>query len=300
MTATDWISIARRIPKKLDDYNVSMLSAAVAFYCMLAVFPALTAVVTLYALIADPADVTRHLNAVGGILPSDVVSIFDDQLRTIIASSQQKLGLSFVVGLFFSLWSAHRGVLALIYAITIVYREIDQRSRIYLSIYSLMLTMGAMILLLSALFIVLALNPLLHFLPIPVWQSEVVSLLFWALLVLLLSGALTVLYRLSPPRRFAKWRWLSPGALIATFMWLATSVGFSLYVTHWGNYNETYGALGAAIVLLLWFFLASFSIIFGALCNAEMELQTVNDTTIGADRPLGKRGAVVADTVPPE
>lgn len=296
----EWWSICIRVAKKAEQYDISMLAAAVAFYSMLAIFPALAVIVTLYALFSDPVDVADHLAALEKILPAEVSSTINDQLQSIIGSEQNALGLGFVFSLVFTLWSARRGVLALIKAITIVYRESEQRNSLYLTLYSLSLTLGGIILVLCAMFVMLALTPLLRFIPIPDWQSTITALLSWGALIAMLVTALSYLYRLSPPRRYAKWRWLSPGALLATVLWFSSSFLFSLYAGSIGNYNETYGALGAAVVLLLWFFLTSLSIILGALLNAEMEIQTSVDTTVGTDRPMGQRGAVVADTPPAE
>ena len=299
-TASDWWSIFKRLFAMIEEHNVSMLSAAVAFYAMLAIFPALASIVTLYALIADPTDVIRHLNLISGIVPEEVATIFNDQLSAIAAEQTDTLGFKLLIGLAFALWSAHRGIHALINAITIAYQERESRHFLYLNAFSLLMTIGAVCMVVLALFVMLALPAVLFYFPIAGWQSLLTTALSWIAFFITVITALGLLYRFAPPRRSAKWRWLSPGAVVATSLWLVSSFAFSQYVSQFGSYNETYGALGAIIVLLLWFFLSSFSIVLGALVNSQMELQTYADTTIGKNRPMGSRGAYVADTPPPE
>ncbi len=299
-SSNDWWSIIKRLWDKIDEYNVSMLSAAVAFYAMLAIFPALASIVTLYALVADPTDVIRHLNLIKGVVPAEVTTIFNDQLSAITAEQTEALGFRLLIGLAFALWSAHRGVHALINAITIAYQERETRHFLYLNAFSLAMTIGAVCMVVVSLVVMLALPAVLLYFPLFGWQSLLTTALSWVAFFITVITALGLLYRFAPPRRSAKWRWLSPGAVLATTLWLVSSFAFSQYVSQFGNYNETYGALGAIIVLLLWFFLSSFSIVLGALVNSQMELQTYADTTIGKDRPMGSRGAYVADTPPPE
>lgn len=293
-----WWDILRRVFDKVGAQNVSILAAGVSFYAMLALFPALGAIVTTYALIADPADVAANFDGLADILPSDVATIISDQLVALASRAEQTLGFSLLSGILFAIWSARRGIDALVRAITVAYEERETRGIIRMNLLTYVLTFGAIMVLVTTIALLVALPVLLSWLP-P--ASGVVTLVAsvgrWVIFCGLVMLALGVLYRFAPPRRPARWRWVSPGAVVATILWIAGSAGFSYYVSSFGNYNETYGTLGAIIVLLLWFFLTAFAIMLGAVLNAEMEHQTARDTTIGGSQPMGERGAFVADTM---
>ena len=292
-----WWDILRRVFDKVVAQNVSILAAGVAFYAMLALFPALGAIVTTYALIADPGDVAEHFSQLSGILPPDVASIIDRQLVALASREQQRLGIGLLLGLLFAIWSARRGIDALVRAITVAYDERETRGIIRMNLLTYALTFGAVMLLVTMIALLVALPTLLAFLPLSGLATLGARVGGWVIFFGVLILALGVLYRFAPPRRAARWRWLSPGAIVATLLWIAGSIAFSIYVTSFGSYNETYGTLGAIIVLLLWFFLSAFSIVLGAALNAEMEHQTVRDTTVGGAQPMGERGAYVADTL---
>ena len=295
--ARGWWDIVRRVANKVARENVSILSAGVAFYAMLAIFPALGAIVTLYALVANPDDVTTHFRAIASIIPPDVADIIDGQLTSLASREQEKLGIGVLVGVLFSVWSAHRGVDALVRAVTIAYEEEETRGFVRMNVLTYVMTLGAILLVVTTVALLVAVPTVLAWLPVSGLATLAGRAVGWVVFVTAVLLALSVLYRYAPPRRPASWRWVSLGAVTGTFLWLAGSVGFSLYVTSFANYNETYGTLGAIIVLLLWFYLTSYSIVLGAALNAEMEHQTARDTTIGGEQPLGERGAYVADTL---
>ena len=292
-----WWDILRRVFTKVMEQNVSILSAGVAFYAMLALFPALGALVTVYALIADPADVATHFEQLSGILPVEVANIIGDQLTSLTERGEQRLGFGLLFGLLFAIWSARRGIDALVRAVTVAYEERETRGFIHMSVLTYVLTFGAVMLVVTTIALLVALPTLLAFLPLSGLASLAGRAGGWIVFFAVVMFALSTLYRYAPPRRSANWRWLSPGAFAATFLWIAGSAGFSIYVASFGSYNETYGTLGAIIVLLLWFFLSSYAIVLGAALNAEMEHQTARDTTVGGAQPMGERGAYVADTL---
>ena len=292
-----WWDIVRRAFAKVVEQNVVILAAGIAFFAMLALFPALGAIVTVYALIADPADVAEHFARLSTILPPDAASIIDRQLQKLTGQRRQGLGIGLVFGLLFAIWSARRGVDALVRAVTVAYEERETRGLIHMTVLTYLLTFGAIMLLVATIALLVALPAALAWLPLSGLVSSAARAGGWLLFFAVVMFALGVLYRLGPPRRSARVRWLSPGTVVATILWVLGSAGFSLYVRSFGNFNETYGTLGAIIVLLLWFFLGAFSIVFGAVLNAEMEHQTARDTTVGGAQPMGERGAFVADTL---
>ena len=291
-----WWDILRRVFVKVGAQNVSILAAGVSFYAMLALFPALGAIVATYALISDPADVAEHFQTLSDILPPDVARIIDGQLQA-LAGNEQELGFRLLFGILFAVWSARRGVDALVRAVTVAYDERETRGLIRMNALTYVLTLGAVMLLVTTIALLVALPATLAWLPLSGLVTFAARAGGWLIFFGVVMVALGMLYRFAPPRRSARWRWLSPGAVVATLLWVAGSAGFSFYVTNFGSYNETYGTLGAIIVLLLWFFLTAFSIVLGAVLNAEMEHQTARDTTVGGSQPMGERGAFVADTV---
>ena len=292
-----WGDIVRRVFKRLDSDNMSILSAGVAFYAMLAVFPALGAVVSLYALIADPSDVQSHFESLSTFMPGDVSGIINDQLSTLASKGQQGVGLGAIFGILIGIWSAHRGVDALVRAVTIAYKETEDRNFFKLNALTYLLTFGAVILVVSAIALMVGIPAVVAFLPFSSWVAALGGVLGWLLFISIAVFAISTLYRYGPPRTPAKWRWVSAGAVAATVLWLIGSMLFSFYVSQFAQYNETYGTLSAIVVLLTWFFVTSFSLVLGAALNAELEHQTLSDSTAGKPKPMGERGAHVADTL---
>ncbi len=292
-----WRDIAWRIKDQLDRDNVSVVAAGVAFYTLLAIVPALAAVVSIYGLVADPADVQAQLEAVAHLLPEEAQSLISEQVKRIAASSGGALGLGAVVGLLLTLWSASKGMKTLITALNIVYDEQEQRGFIKLNLIALGLTLGAVVFLVVTLALIVALPAVLDSLGLGETLRGLVAWLRWPPLLIGVIVALALIYRYGPSRDPARWRWVNWGATVATVLWLAGSVAFSLYVRNFGSYNETYGSLGAVVILLMWFYLTAYVVLLGAEINAEMEHQTARDTTRGPAQPKGQRGAYVADTV---
>jgi membrane protein len=290
-----WWDVVRRVFARLNDAHLSMLSAGVAFYAMLAVFPALAAIVSLYALLADPSDIQAHLLAVSSFFPTDVTNIFLTQLTSLSSRKQESLGIGLLSGVLVAIWSAHRGVNALVTAVTVAYREEETRNFLTLTFLTYLLTLGAVLLVVLTLSLMVGIPATLSLLPLPDWMVATAGLSGWLLFFSMSILSLGVLYRFASPRQPARWRWLSPGAFAGTAIWIAGSTAFSIYVSQFGAYNETYGALSAIMVLLMWFYVTSFAIVVGAALNAELEYQTMRDTTTGNPKPIGSRDAYVAD-----
>lgn len=293
-----WKEIIRRLFKSIGEKNISILAAGVAFYLLLAIFPAIAAIVTTYALLADPQTVAEHLSRAAGFLPGDVMDIFNEQLSTLSSRPAEGLSFQLIIGVLFAIWSAHKGVDALTAAIGVAYKEPETRGFVRLNVLTYLLTAAAVLFNVVILSLLVILPSITALLSLPDWWNILIPILRWVIFVAVVSLAIATLYRYAPARRAAQWKWLSTGAVLATMLWLAGSALFSFYVSKFGTYNETYGALGAIVVLLLWLFISSYAIIIGAALNAEMEFQTVRDTTLGPARPIGERGAVVADTIP--
>ncbi|MGE5476062.1 MAG: YihY/virulence factor BrkB family protein [Bacteroidales bacterium] len=292
-----WFDIVRRIWDNLTRYEVSVISAGIAFNEFFALFPALAAGISLYGLIADPGQVEKQVAVLSGFLPGDVAKLVSEQLHGLTSASGGTLGLSLLVSLAVALWGATRGVKGLISGLNIVYGETEKRGFVVYNLTALGLTFGAIVFGLLALTMVALVPPLLQLLPVGEGLRSLLSALRWPLLAVFVLVGLAVIYRMAPSRDRPRWRWVTWGAVVATLLWLAGSGLFSLYAARFGDFNKTYGSMAAVAVTLLWFQLTAFVVLLGALLDAEMEHQTARDTTEGPERPMGERGARVADTL---
>jgi membrane protein len=292
-----WRDIALRVKEKTARDNLSIIAAGVAFYGLFAIFPAIAALVSIYGLVADPAQVQQQLLAYGGMLPEEALQILNRQLTSVAESAGGALTLGAIGGLLFALWSSARGTKSLFIALDIVYDEEEKRGFLKFNGQALLLTLGAILFVLVSLSLIAVLPAVLAIVGLPSGVQALLSWGRWPLLVVLVVFGLAVLYRYGPDRDQPQWRWVSWGAVTAAVLWVVVSALFSLYVSNFGNYNETYGSMGAVIILMMWFYLTAYMVLLGAEINAEMEHQTKKDTTRGHPRRMGEREAKVADTV---
>jgi membrane protein len=292
-----WFAILRRVKAEVKEDNVTLLAAGVAFYAMLAIFPAIIAVVTVYGMVADPNQVETQVGEFARSLPSGADELLTEQLQNVTQAGRQSLSIGLAVSLLAVLWSASSGVQGLVKSLNLVYDERESRGFLKLRGLSLLLTLGAIVVAVVALALITVFPAVIDDLGLGQAGELAASIARWVVLALLVLVALAVVYRLAPDRASPRWRWVSWGAVVALVVWLLGSVGFSWYVDNFGKYNQTYGALAAVIVLLLWLFLSAFAVLLGAELDAETERQTARDTTTGPERPLGERDAEVADTL---
>jgi membrane protein len=283
-----WKDVFFRLKAEMKDDQLTFLSGGVAFFTLIALVPAMVALVSIFGLVADPADVQQQVRDSLTSAPTEVRQLVESQLEGITRSSGTGLGIGVAVGVVLALWSASAGMVNLIAALNRVYDENETRKFFKLRATALGLTLGAIV-------FVAAGALLITLLP----EDNVISLIRWPLLAIGFIAGLGIVYRVGPDRRDARWQWVTPGAVFATVLWLLVSIAFSLYTSNFGKYNETYGALGAVVVTMLWLQLTALAILLGAELNAEMEHQTRKDTTTGSPQPMGQRGAEMADTVGP-
>jgi membrane protein len=268
------IAVLRRVKAQMARDRLSIIAAGVAFYGLMAVFPGLVALVGLYGLVFDPAQVDRHVAALSAMLPPEAAEILLGQLHDLATTGRTALGVGAIGGLLLALWSASAGVRTMMEALNIAYGEEEKRG--WLGFYgtAILLTLGAVLGVVLAIAMVIALPVLLKFLGLNWLVEAVLSFARWPILAASALLGLAVLYRFGPSRSGARWRWASLGAVLAVTLWLAGSALFSLYVTRFGNYNETYGAAGAVVILLMWFLLSSYAVLIGAEINAQVERRT--------------------------
>jgi membrane protein len=272
------------------------MSGGVTFFVLLALFPGLAGLISLYGLFADSSTIGQHLNSLEGVLPEGGMQILRDQLQQLTSQPAQKLGLATIASLAVSLWSANGGIKAMFEGLNAVYEENEKRSFIKLNAMSLALTLGGLTFVIASLLTITVVPNLLSFLGLP-GVSEIVNFARWPVLLVVASLMIAVIYRYGPSRDQPQWRWISPGTIFATVTWIVASLLFSWYTTHFGSYNKTYGSLGAAVGFMTWIWISTMVILVGAKINAELEHQTEADTTVGSPAPQGKRGAQMADTV---
>jgi membrane protein len=297
-----WRDVLVRVWREMDEDNLSIVAAGVAFYALFAIFPAISALVTLYGLITDPHEVERQLTPLQSMVPADAYNILHDQTLAVVKESNTALSFGLAFGLALAIWSATKGTKALLNALNIAYEQPEQRGFLRLNLTAIGFTLAGVLFTIIALVMIAAVPAAVAILGEGgVWET-VLLVARWVVMAALLIGALAFLYRFGPSRAPAKLVWISPGAVAATVMWLAGSALFSLYVTNFADYHETFGSLGAVAVLLMWFYISAYVVCIGAELNAELEHQTERDSTTGAERPLGQRGAYVADHVaaPPQ
>lgn len=295
-----WGQIALRVWKANGTDNLSVNAAGVAFYNMLAIFPAFTAFVMLYGLIADAADVQVYFVSMRNLIPNDAWILLNDQLTELAAQNNSSLGWGLVFSLTLAIWSSGAGIRALMSTLNVVYGEREKRSVAVFLGTAICLTLGGLFVALLSLLFIVGTPLALQFFLLKESVEIVLDVMVWVVLAAMMMIGLAVLFRFGPSRRDAKLRWLSVGSVAATLVWVLASIGFSFFVRNFGNYQETYGAAGAVIVLLMWFWVTAYIVLIGAELNAQMELQTRHDTTEGPSRPMGERGAYVADNVAPD
>jgi membrane protein len=295
--AKGWKDILWRVYREISDDRVMSVAAGVTFYALLAIFPGIAAFVSLYGLVADPTTINAHLALVSGFLPEGATEIISEQVKNLTSKPAGALGFGFFSGLAVSLWSANAGMKSMFDALNVVYEEDEKRGFIKLNAQALVFTLGALVFLLLALVAVAVIPVVLKLFPFGELVEKLMSILRWPILLVGVLLALAVLYRYGPSRDKAEWRWVTWGSALAALLWIAGSMLFSWYVANFGNYNETYGSLGAAIGFMTWIWLSTIVVLVGAEVNAEMEHQTAQDTTEGADKPIGGRGATVANRV---
>lgn len=297
--ARGWRDVLLRVKDEAREDNLSLLAAGVAFFALLALVPALVALVSLYGLFADPADVQRQVEDATRALPQEARALVVQQLENVVDSSSTGLGLTALAGLALALWSSSSAMKHVIVAINTTYDESEQRGFVKLRSLSLLLALGAIAFFVVAIFVITFLPSVLSEIGLGDAGRTALELLRWPVLVAAMIAGLAVVYRVGANRDDAEWRWVSWGAVFATAGWLVASLLFSFYTSRFGSYNEMYGSLGAVIVLMLWLFVTALLVLLGAELNAEMEHQTAHDTTEGPERPMGTRGARMADEVGP-
>jgi membrane protein len=296
--AKGWLAVGKRVVTEAKRDRLSLLAAGVAFKGMLALFPAIIAAISIWGLVASPEEMTEQLGTFLDALPEDAAALIEQQMTAVAAGDPGTLSIALALSIIIALWSASGGIAGLMEGCNAAYNEVDNRRFPLKRGIALAFTLGAIVFLAVAIGLIAVLPAILGELGLGETGELAVRIGQWPLLAVLVMAALAVVYKYGPDRDRPKLRWVSWGAVIATLLWLIGSAGFTLYVENLGDFDETYGALGGIIVLMLWLLLSAAVVLLGAEINAELERQTARDTTEGAATPIDTRGAVAADTTP--
>lgn len=293
-----WWAVLKAIALQIEQRNLPLIAAGVAFFSLLSLFPTITALVSIWSVFADPAELNDQLGGLEQIAPEDAYRLIEAQLQRLASAPPTALSWTGALALLLGLWSARAAVGALTRGLNTVYGEANRKGLRHLAT---MMVLTVALLVTSAVFIALLviLPVALSFLPLGSNAEAAIRIAKWLVMVAMLIGMLGLIYRRAPNRRAARIPWVSPGAIVATAIWIITSAAFTVYLENFGNYNEVYGSLGAMIALLIWFFITALAVLLGGAMNAELERHTKIDSTVGRPRPLGQRGATAADTYLP-
>src|SRR3712207_3110988 len=295
--AVGWRHVARRVMAHVFSDRLMVQSAAVAFFAVLSIAPVLVTAISVYGAVNTPEQALDQLSGVVQMLPSELRPLVADQLVTITTASTQVHTWRGLTGLVAALYTATTAMTYLIDGLTLAYHEEETRGFLRRTGLALVLVLGTALLLGAVLTAAGAASRRLPDAPGPI--RALAPVLTWGVVALLMGGVLAVLYRFAPDRKEARWRWITGGSAVATVLWLATTIGLFAYVETLGSYESTYGPLAGVAISMFWLWTTVFLIIVGAAVNAETERETVRDSTVGPEQPLGKRGAVVADSAPP-
>jgi membrane protein len=292
--ARGWFDVMKRSIKQIEGDHLPLISAGVAFFFLFGLFPGLAAIISIYGWLADPATIAGHIDQLSTVLPAQAAEIIHNQAEQ-LAGAETAAGWGAIIGVALALWAGSKAMRGMVEALNIAYNQRESRGFFKKQVIYLTLTLGAVLVGLSSILLIAIAPAIVNFLPLPDWGRQTLMWLRWPVLLLFGMTGIAAIYRYGPAREKAKWRWVSWGAGGATVLWLIVSALFSLYVSSFGNFNEIYGSLGAVIVLMMWLYLTAFLILMGAEVDAELELQTQQDTTSGKESPMGERGAFAAD-----
>ncbi len=295
---TDWKAVLLRVWDNLGYHNLYLVAAGIGFFGMMALFPAIGALIGLYGLISDPQAIMGQVQSLREFMPSGAFGLVHDQIAELLSSERRTLSFGSFFALGVAIWSARLGVGALLDGVNIMYSERNERGFIAYYAVSLLITVVMVLVVLCAVLAIVVVPAAVQMMRFGSQAEWVASVVRWPVVLATVMFGLGILYRYGPQRTNAKISWITWGSVLATALWLLGSLAFSWYVSKFADYNATYGSLGAIVGLMMWFYVSAYAILLGAELNAEMEHQTARDTTADPRRPMGKRGAYVADHIP--
>lgn len=295
--ARGWLQIGKRVLQQVSGDNVQIVSAGVAFYFFLSLFPAVAACLSIYGLVYTPGETATQMEQLRTLMPGEAVDLISEFATQLSLGESRSLSWGVALSIVFGVWSTNKGTTALFTGLNIAYEQAESRPFLRRTLLTLGVTLGSIVVMALLLVVVAILPAIRAAIELPPFSDALINFARWPVIAVVALFVLGVLYKIAPNRRSPSWRWVTPGSLVATLLWLLGSLGFGWYIESFGNMSKTYGGVAAIVVLMLWFFITAFAILLGAEINAESEHQTTRDSTIGPERPLGQRGAWHADHV---
>ena len=292
-----WKAVLRRSLREAISDRISLVAAGCAFWATLALFPAITMLIFIYGLAFDPATVEPQLQVLSRFAPPAMFSLISDRVHQLVAQRQGTLGLGLLLSTGFALWSSANGTKSLLSALNLAYEEQEARGFFRYQLTALAMTLCAFVAAALAVSTLVFLPAVIAFLGLSGYTQTLLRVGGITVMVIFVLLGLSLLYRFGPSRRQARWRWITPGSMLATLLWLIVSTVFTVYVSNLANYDATYGPLSTVAAVMMWFWMTAYAVLLGAELNSELELQTARDSTVAPPMPLGRRGAYVADHV---
>ena len=289
-----------RIWRGMTSSRISLSGAGCAFWATLALFPAISMLISIVGLVFDPATVEPQLEVLRDLLPPAAYSLIAERVHTLVSHGRGELGVSLLVGTLLALWSASTGTKSMLSALNLAYGETEKRGFLRFQAIGLLMTLGAVVGVVLAIALLVLLPVVIGFVGLSAYARVLVQVGSFGVLVVFVLLGLSLLYRFGPSHAQARWQWITPGSLVATGLWLGASALFSFYVGHIADYDAIYGPLAAVVGVMMWFWMSAYAVLLGAELNSELELQTAEDTTTGPPRTMGRRGAWLADHVADE
>ena len=296
MPQAGWRDILIRTIRRTNRDRIDILAASAAFWALLALFPAIAALIALSAFVLKPSAMRDQISELAAPLPDEAASLVNDRVAQ-VASQDTAAGTGAIIAIVFAVWTASAATKTLMEGLNTAYDEKESRNFLSFNIVAALLTFGLFVGFIVAITTIVVVPATLALQPGLGWAGAIVDWLRWPVMGAFALAGLSTLYRFGPSRTNARWRWISLGAVVATVIWIVASLAFSLYVRNFAAYNQFYGTLGGVAILMIWFWLTSYIVLLGAELNAEVEHQTRRDSTVGPVKPMGRRGAVKADTL---
>lgn len=285
ISASGWWDVAKQAFKESGEDNLGLIASGIAFNAFLAMIPLLTAVVLGYGIVASPEQVAQHIATLADVMPEQAAGLVGSQLENMVQSSGSATGFGVVLTLAIAIYGAMRGASGIITGLNIVYDVEESRSFIGSTLTALAITLGLILVFILASLGISLMSALESLLPnLGGVGHAALKIAFWIASAAAVSAVIAMIYAHAPSRDDPEWVWLTPGSIIATVIWVAATFAFSFYVSNFGNYNATYGALGAVIVFLTWLYLSSYILLLGAELNQVLERRAGHDEQIGEEK----------------
>ncbi|WP_417884952.1 YihY/virulence factor BrkB family protein [Zunongwangia sp.] len=266
----EWFEVIKQVKNEIGADKVSIVSAGVAFYAFLAIFPTIMVIISIYGWTTDAQEVEKQLQELASMMPKQAFQVLQERIQIFLEANNNKFSFGAIFGVLISIWSANKGTNGLLIGVDIAYDTEKDHNIFKQYAMAIAFTIGGFAMLILSMVLIVGFPAIVHNIGLPDVLADLISWLRWVILAILVSFFLCLVYKFAPAREKPKTRWVIPGAIFSTIVWLIASIGFSYYVSNFGNYGEVYGSISAVVVLLLWLYITCFIILLGAEINTEI------------------------------